>query len=199
MYLVGTPISLPHTVAQVTVPISAQGMRLHNLRTYAGVASRITTTHPLQQVQYQLPHNLRLFDLGVKITPDDTVILVIVGSQARRPQALNQTQNLGLVMKPPVLQQHHIRRPRQIQKGIPPPSMFPFPLHRHLYRPPTQYHHSKESKISLCPSDLPTTRYLLIPRSCRQERVMFQHQTHGLELCVTDRPAKGLSSPDEGF
>jgi hypothetical protein len=203
MYLVETPISLPQTVAQVTALTSALQMGLHNLHTYAGVASQIITTHLLQQVQEPRPNNLRLFDLEVKITSDDTVILVTAGSQAPPRQAPNQTQNLGLVMKLPVPQQRHVRRPRPIPNGQPPLFTFPFPLH-HLYLAPIQQHHSKGSKISLFLSDLPTTRYLLIPRAssrhrlCRQEHAMFQHLTHGWEQCVTDQPAKGLSFRDKG-
>ena len=203
MDLVETPTNLPQTVAQVIAPTSVQEMRPHNFHTYAGVASRITTTHLLKQVRHLLPHNLRLLDPEVKITSDGIVILVTVGSHARPPQALNQTQILRLVMKLPVLKQHHVRSPRPTPKGLPPLFTFPFPLH-HLYRAPIQQHHSKGSKISLFLSDLPTTRYLLIPRassrlrSCRQERVMFQHLTHGWEQCGTDRPAKGLSFPDRG-
>jgi hypothetical protein len=178
MYLVKTPISLPQTVVQVTVPISAPQMGPHSLHTYAGVASRITTIHLLQQVQHLLLHNQRC-DLEAKIIFEDTVIPVTVGNQAHHPQALNLIQNLGLVTRLPVLQQHHVRRLRPISKDPPLLFMFPSPLHRHLYRVHILRHHNEESKISLFPSDLPTTKYLSILQanhSCREEHVMFQQQ-----------------------
>jgi hypothetical protein len=113
MYLVKTPTSLPQIAVPVTAHSSALKMGPHNLHTYAGVVSQITTIHPRQQVQHPLLHNQQC-NLEVKITPEDTVILVIDGSRTCLPQALILTQNLGLVMKLLALQQNHVKRLRPI-------------------------------------------------------------------------------------
>jgi hypothetical protein len=121
MCLVEMPTDLPQTAVLVTAPTLAQKMVPLILRTYADEASRIIITHPhllRQKTQHQALHNLS--DLVVKITLGVTVILVTVGSLAPPPQALVPTQNLGLLMKLPALQQQHGHRLEQMQKGLPP-------------------------------------------------------------------------------